>query len=67
MLGDAVTLPGGLEGVIVCVLDDGQYTAEYSESNWSYLKTGALVNTSEAGLVHFPAAEDDFVLRHRKR
>lgn len=67
MLGDAVTLPGGLEGVVVCVLDDGQYTPEYSERDWAYLKSGALVNTIEAGLVYFPGEHDNLVLRNPKR
>jgi hypothetical protein len=54
-LGDIAEVAGGLRGTIVCVIDDGQYSADYSEAEWAYLQRGALIQTPEAGLVHCDA------------
>jgi hypothetical protein len=61
-LGDTIELTGSLRGTIVCVIDDGQYTAEYPEANWAYLQRGALIQTSEAGLVHCDDESELFLI-----
>jgi hypothetical protein len=53
------------EGIIVCVIDTKQFTDEYSDF-WAYLKKGCLVETKEMGLVHYPEADKDLILKNRR-
>lgn len=55
-IGDRVS-DGAIAGTVVCLIGEGQFTADYPESEWGYLQSGLLVLTSEAGLVHFPEAD----------
>lgn len=41
-------------GVIVADIDNHSYSDEYPQSDWEYLQTGFLINTQEAGLLHYP-------------
>ncbi len=44
---------------VCCDVDAGEYSADYTASEWAdVLKTGILVMTEEAGLIHFPDARD---------
>ena len=43
-----------MTGTVVCLIGEGVFTADYPASEWGYLKTGVLILTEEAGLVHFP-------------
>ena len=58
-VGDLVTFDNGIEGIVVCSVDDGEYSAEFPQSEWSYLNTGVLVRTKEIGLVHLGNAPSD--------
>jgi hypothetical protein len=49
-----VTDGGGLSGTVVCVIETGEFSADYNAAEWGYLKMGVLVMTKEAGLVHYP-------------
>ncbi len=53
------------DGVVVAVIDTKQFTEEYSEG-WSYLEKGCLVETTAMGLVHYPEADRDLILKNRK-
>ena len=53
-IGDRVTDSGGLSGAAVCVIETGEFSADYTAASWAYLKVGALVMKDEAGLVHYP-------------
>lgn len=64
--GDQVSLGGGMTGSIVAVIDAGRYSDGYLIEDWSYLLTGALVISPEAGLVHFPAPDQNFELICRR-
>ncbi|MBB5734905.1 hypothetical protein FHT09_000604 [Xanthomonas arboricola] len=52
LLGDTVSLGSDLYGTIVAIFDEGKYTEEYPEVDWSYLAKGVLVLTKDAGLIH---------------
>ena len=65
-VGDRVGLGGGLFGRVVAVMDTGEYSEHYSAEEWSYLGTGALVLSKDAGLIHCPSAEGDLCLIGRK-
>jgi hypothetical protein len=53
-IGDRVTDNSGLSGAVVCVIETGEFSADYTAAGWAYLKVGALVMTEGAGLVHYP-------------
>jgi hypothetical protein len=56
-LGDRVSLWEGVEGKVVCSIDTEEYSTEYPREEWSYLKRGILVESSQAGLIHYPKSE----------
>jgi len=64
-LGDKVNLWGGAQGVVVCSLDTREYSADYPESEWSYLKSGVLILSPQAGLIHYIEPEASLTLRWR--
>jgi hypothetical protein len=66
-LGDKVRLWAGADGVVVCSLDTQEYSAEYPEAEWSYLKGGVLVRSDAAGLIHYLEPEPSFRLIERKQ
>ena len=52
-IGDHVD-DGGMSGIVVANIESGEFSAEYTASDWAYLAVGVLVKTAEAGLVHYP-------------
>jgi hypothetical protein len=66
-VGDEVYLWNGATRVVVCSLDTGEYTSEFPEAEWSYLKSGVPIRTPEAGLIHYLQPEANFELISRGR
>ncbi len=64
-LGDRVKLDGDSGGVVVCVMDTGEYSAEFPEAHWGYLKEGVLLKLPTYGLVHCTTVDSDLVLLSR--
>lgn len=64
-VGDRVKLWRGRRGVVVCSIDTGEYTKEYPEADWAYLKAGIMVKTDSGELFHYKAADEDFELIRR--
>lgn len=52
-IGDAVT-DGALRGLVIANLDRGEFSSKASREEWSYLNSGVIVETQNAGFVHFP-------------
>jgi hypothetical protein len=48
----ASVVTGGMLGRVVCSIDTGAFTSAYSKEHWGYLKSGVMVETAEAGLLH---------------
>ena len=46
-------------GVVVASIDGAEYSAEYPQEAWQYLGSGVLIETDEAGLMHFPEYADE--------
>jgi hypothetical protein len=67
MVGDRLKLWDGCFGTVVCTIDDDEYTPEYSRDRWAYLKTGVLIDSSQAGLIHYDVPEDSLELIERRR
>jgi hypothetical protein len=64
-VGDKVRLAEGCYGVVVCSIDDNEYSDGYSSEEWSYLTSGVLVYSEETGLVHFPNSDESLFLVER--
>jgi hypothetical protein len=64
-LGDKVSLGQDSDGVVVCVIDRGEYSEGYPESQWSYLKKGVMINFPLHGLIHYEEIEPDIRLIKR--
>jgi hypothetical protein len=66
LLGDKVDLGGAMTGVVVAVIDADFFSDEYPANEWSYLLTGVLIESLEAGLIYREKIEHDFDLIARK-
>jgi hypothetical protein len=42
-LGDKVKLGADAQGVVVCSIDNGEYSQEHPEAQWGYLKKGVMI------------------------
>jgi len=65
-LGDKVQLSGDI-GVVVCSIDTGEYSDDYPEAAWSYLKKGVMISFPKYGLVHYEEPEPELQLVSRAR
>jgi hypothetical protein len=65
-LGDKVKLWNGADGIVVCSLDTGEFTIDYPESEWGYLHKGVLIDSPQAGLIHYIEPEPTLELLQRK-
>ena len=57
-LGHIVIDRGGLKGRVVANIDQGEFSPDCLESEWAYLSRGVVINTAEAGLVHYENADE---------
>lgn len=46
-------------------MDTDQYSPEFPKNDWGYLKTGVMVKTDKAGLIHYVEADEDLRLIKR--
>jgi hypothetical protein len=65
-LGDKVKLWAGAEGIVVCSLDSKEFSDAYSEADWGYLKKGVLIESLQAGLIHYLEPEETMILLQRR-
>jgi len=61
-VGDKLQLWDGCIGIVVCSIDDDEYTTDYTKEDWDYLKEGILIDSDAAGLIHYTEPEDEFKL-----
>lgn len=66
-LGDKVKLGQDDGGVVVCSIDSGEYSDDYSQAQWEYLKKGVMINFPLYGLIHYEEPEEDLALIERAR
>ncbi|AWV06538.1 hypothetical protein [Marilutibacter maris] len=65
LIGDRVDLGGGMTGVVVAVIATGEFSVGYSADDWRYLRAGVLIESPQAGAVHYPDAWTGLVLLSR--
>jgi hypothetical protein len=58
-VGDHVRVGGDSTGVVVCSMDTGEYTTEFSREDWGYLGGGVMIRFANYGLVHYKEADED--------
>jgi hypothetical protein len=66
LVGDRVKLWDAGYGTVVCSIDNDQYTPDYPKREWAYLKSGVLIKSDQAGLIHYIEPEPSFELIERK-
>ena len=52
-LGDKVLIDGKYHGVVVANMDDSEFSEEQPKEKWEYLRSGVMIDTDFAGLVHY--------------
>lgn len=52
-VGDIVRVQG-MSGVVVALISEGTFWPSYPASSCAHLKAGVLIETVEAGLIHYP-------------
>ena len=62
LFGDRVRLGDDDGGIVVCSIDAGEYSARAPEDDWSYLKSGVVIDFPKLGLIHYEIAEPDLKL-----
>jgi hypothetical protein len=66
MLNDLIRMGSDSDGRVVCIIESNKYIDKESEAQWSYLKKGAVIETTSYGAVHYPDDLDsDIVLVSR--
>lgn len=64
-LGDVVALGADKNGIIVCVMEDDEYSAAHPREQWSYLSEGAMAEFPTYGLIHIVNPDQDLKLVRR--
>ena len=60
-IGDTVYLGGDHRGLVVGIIDEGEYAEGYREEDWKYMGNGVIVNT-EFGDFRLEEPDEDFEL-----
>jgi hypothetical protein len=52
-IGDRIRIQGMI-GLVVAIISEGKFASTHPAEEWAYLEVGILVDTNEAGLIHYP-------------
>ncbi len=62
-VGDKIQLWDGCNGIVVCSIDDDEYSPKYTKVNWSYLNEGVLIKSDSVGLLHYKAESENELIK----
>lgn len=62
MLGDQVSLGGGMTGIVVCCFENGQFAPEFKIEDWNDYTEGVMVESPEGGLIYYQYQSEDLEL-----
>lgn len=65
LLGDIVTLGGGMTGIVVCNFEKNEFAKGFDKDEWGEFKTGIMVESPQAGLVYYEGKCVDLTLVKR--
>ena len=57
-LWDRVTASGGQRGIVVGSMDTDEYSSQHPREQWAYLGHGIMVDSEDAGLIHYPRPDE---------
>lgn len=66
LLGDIVTLGGGMTGIVVCNFEEDEFAKGFNKNEWGEFKTGIMVESPQAGLVYYAEKCVDLTLEKRE-
>lgn len=66
MLGDKVKLGKDENGIVVCLINSGEYSDDIPKEQWSHLEKGVMIEFPLYGLIHYETLEPDIELVSRK-
>ena len=66
-VGDQVDHPGPATGVVVFVLERGEFAPGFPAEEWSYLESGFMVQDPDGTLIFYPEPDACITLRARSR
>lgn len=52
-------------GVVVFIVDPGEFSDAYPSTSWSYLINGAMIEFDQYGLIHYTVPEENLELVSR--
>lgn len=55
----------GCSGLVVASPDTSEFTDRFPREHWSFLQRGVLIETTEAGLIHYPEPDSELSLVSR--
>jgi len=61
-VGDRVKLSNSQVGTVVCSIESGEFTKEFLQSDWGYLKSGIIIETDSGEVFHYTDADEDLEL-----
>ncbi|WP_367299685.1 hypothetical protein [Hafnia alvei] len=65
LLGDIVTLGGGINGVVVCNFENNEFAKGFDKDEWGDFNVGIMVESPQAGLVYYSGDCIDLTLVNR--
>jgi hypothetical protein len=64
-LGDRIGADG-MTGTVVCVIESGQFSEEFSEEHWPYLEHGFMFRSEDGILIHLDHVDERTYLISRR-
>lgn len=64
-VGDKVKLWDCCFGTVVASIDLNEYSHQFPENEWAYLKSGVLINSDKGGVIHYTENDEDLELIER--
>jgi len=58
-MGDRVQLWDKVEGVIVCSIDDGAYSAEFTRESWGFKERGVVIRADNGEIFYYDEPDED--------
>src|SRR5713101_5064537 len=64
-LWDRLEVWSGCRGLVVFSIDDDAYSTRFPKEHWAYLGSGVMLDTEQAGLIHYSEPDEDMRLLTR--
>jgi len=64
-LWDRIEAWVGNPGIVVFSIDTNEFSVQFPHAHWSYLKSGIMIDTERARLIHFAEPGEDLTLTGR--